>query len=64
MNENNAILVKPDDAGALADGIKKVLDTSELATHIGQVAFENVQKYTWKKRAQRIISFLEQTQSR
>jgi glycosyltransferase involved in cell wall biosynthesis len=54
LDESTAILVKPDDSEALANGIKKALtpDFQKLA----QVAKEKVKSYTWPSRAHNILS--------
>jgi len=54
----NAVLVPPNDPRALAEGIRKLLEDRSLADKIAQKAFEDVQEYTWEKRAQKIIRFL------
>ncbi len=58
LNENNAILVKPNNPETLAKGIKKVLQNPELADKISKQAFEDVKEYTWKKRAKKILEFI------
>ena len=58
LNENNSILVKPDDPEALAEGIRSVLANTELAERIPIQALKDVQNYTWEKRAKKIIEFL------
>ena len=52
-NDDNAIIVKPDDPDVLSLAIKKVLagDYSQQAKQ----AFADVQYYTWDKRAERIL---------
>ena len=59
LNENNAILVKPDDPEGLARGIKEALDDKELTKEIADQAFQDVEEYTWKRRVERIIEFIE-----
>lgn len=59
LNENNAVLVKPDSPKDLAEGVKKVLETSELAEKISNQAFSDVQNYTWQKRAEKILDFIK-----
>ncbi len=55
LNETNAILVEPDNARALADGIKSVLDNNDLAEKITRQAYVDVQSHTWRKRAEMIL---------
>ncbi|MEK7482514.1 MAG: glycosyltransferase [Patescibacteria group bacterium] len=57
LNGNNAVLVKPDDALALAQGIKAILENTPLAQQISQAAFQDVQQCTWQSRAQKIVQF-------
>ena len=59
LNETNAILVIPNDALALAEGIQNVLSDPRLADIISQNAFEDVQKYSWQKRAVNIVTFIQ-----
>lgn len=59
LNESNAILVKPDDPDSLAEGIKKVLENPELAEKISAKAFQDVQQYTWQKRAEKVLNFIQ-----
>ena len=59
LSENNSILVEPDNPQALAEGIKKVLDDKELSQRISQQAYTDVKKYTWDKRAQKILNFVK-----
>jgi len=60
LNEKNSILVKPDDAEALASGIKKALGDITLSDQISRTAFEDVKKYTWGKRAVKIHDYIIQ----
>ena len=59
LNENNSLLVKPDDASALADGLKTVLSDEPLAARIAQKSFEDVKKYSWESRAENILNFIK-----
>jgi glycosyltransferase involved in cell wall biosynthesis len=54
----NAVLVEPDDPKALAEGIECTLSDAELAVHISRQAREDVEKYTWEKRAVNITAFM------
>ena len=56
LNENNSILVEPDDAVALSRGIARVLADQELSTSLVQVGLQLVQKYSWENRVKLIIS--------
>ncbi len=59
LNEDNAVLVEPDNSKALAKGIKKVLEDESLAERISIQAYQDVQQYTWQRRAERILEFIE-----
>ena len=51
-------MVEPDNQKALADGIKRALEDKELADKISKQAYSDVKNYTWKKRAEGIINFI------
>ena len=56
LNEANAVLVKPDDPKALAEGVKRVLAADRLADRLARQALADVHNYTWQKRAEKIIN--------
>jgi len=58
LNENNAILVRPDDPRVLAEGIQKALKNKDLSGIISQKAYSDVREYTWQKRAKNILDFI------
>ncbi len=58
LDEHNSVLVKPDDAQALAEGIKKILGNPITADLMSEAAFRDVKQYTWEKRAEHILEFL------
>ena len=58
LNQDNAVLVEPDNPKALAEGIRKILNNSELANKISNQAHQDVQKYTWDNRAKKISEFI------
>lgn len=58
LNKHNAVLVRPGDAESLVGGIIKALDGGPDIKDMVKQAFEDVQEYTWEKRAQRILHFL------
>lgn len=58
LDDQNAVLVEPDNPKALADGIKRVLQNQELADKIADKAYRDGQQYTWQKRAERILAFI------
>ena len=59
LNENNSILVAPEDPVALAEGIKKAVnkDTSKLAAK----AKEDVLAYSWTERAGRVSRLMAES---
>ena len=58
LDERNAILVEPGNPEALAEGIKRVLTDEEFAKELAKKAYEDVQEYSWGKRAERILGFI------
>lgn len=60
LNKNNALLVEADNPRALSDGIKKILINQDLSDKIILQASRDVQNYTWEKRAEKIIKFINQ----
>lgn len=59
LNRENAVLVSPDDSSALADGIKNLIGNESFKMSISKKAFDDVQNYTWQKRAEKIINFIK-----
>jgi glycosyltransferase involved in cell wall biosynthesis len=59
LNNNNAIIVKPDNPEDLARGIKIALENKELADKISTQAFRDINKYTWEKRTGDILDFIK-----
>ena len=59
LNETNAVLVEPDNPGAMALGIKTILAHADLAAKLAAQGYEDVQSHTWQKRARGIIEFLK-----
>lgn len=55
LNENNAVLVEPNNPEALAAGVKQLLADGQLAERLARQALAEVHNYTWQKRAERII---------
>lgn len=58
LNEQNARLVTPDDAEALAIGIRSVAEDTKLTAAIATQAREDVTAHTWGNRAERVLTFL------
>ncbi len=56
----NALLVPPGDPQALADAIIKIKGNPEYGKKLAERAYRDVsEKYTWKTRAEKIISFIQ-----
>ncbi len=58
LDESTAYLVSPDDAKALAVGIRTALAHSDEAKARAKAAREKVENYTWRSRAERILASL------
>lgn len=58
-HRENAVLAEPGDSGSLADSIGHLLDTPQLAKQIAATATDQVEQYTWERRAERITTFTE-----
>lgn len=58
LNEENAMLVSPDDPQALLRGIQGVLENPAHALARAERALSDSKKYTWDKRAERIIQII------
>lgn len=59
LDEKNAVLVEPDNSGALASSIEKVLQSPDLSGRISAQALRDVQKYSWSNRAKNILWFYQ-----
>lgn len=55
----NCIMFQLNDARSLAKAINSVLSNPTSAEELARAAYETAQKYTWQKRAERIINFIE-----
>lgn len=58
LNEQNAVLVPPDDPKRLAGGIKRVLIEIDLRERLQGASYADSKQYTWEKRAEKIMSFI------
>ena len=56
--DDNAVLVAPGSAPALAAGIRRVLDDTGLAGRIANRALETVADFSWDRRAERLEALL------
>jgi glycosyltransferase involved in cell wall biosynthesis len=58
LNEQNSILYPADSLDGLIERIERLTGDRELLRRIGHQAKKDVEKYTWSKRAGRILSYL------
>jgi glycosyltransferase involved in cell wall biosynthesis len=56
---DTAVLVAPGDPGALARGIRRVLDDAGLAGRLARGAFVAAAEYSWDRRAERLERLIE-----
>ncbi len=59
LNNENSFLVTPGNAKELADKISYIFENEEEAKNKAAKALDDVQNYTWRKRAEKIISYLQ-----
>jgi len=59
LNHKNSFLVEPQNPKKLAEKIIFVFKNKKLAQQVAERAFQDVQNYTWEKRAQKIINLLQ-----
>ena len=59
LNNSNSVLVSPGSSSELGSAIIKVLEDAEFSKNISKQALTDVEKYTWQKRARKILSFIE-----
>jgi glycosyltransferase involved in cell wall biosynthesis len=57
-DEKNALLFRADDAHSLASGIERLRTDAQLADSLARAAASDVARYTWEKRATRILDFI------
>ncbi|MFA6254125.1 MAG: glycosyltransferase family 4 protein [Candidatus Paceibacterota bacterium] len=57
LNEGNSILVKPNNASDLAQGISRLLGDPDLSQGLSRSGLETAKLNTWTKRALNIINF-------
>jgi glycosyltransferase involved in cell wall biosynthesis len=55
----SAVLVRPGDPAALADGIRTLLDDRVLAQRLATAARKRVMTFSWSERARQLLGFLE-----
>ena len=59
QHDYNALLFQERDAADLAAKVKKLLHDAELAESLARTAWKQVQDFTWEKRAQKILGFIQ-----
>ena len=59
-DNENALLVSPNDPFTLANGIESILSDPEKGTRLANRAFADVHEYTWAKRAEKILNFISE----
>ncbi len=58
LNNETAVFFEPDNPKDLARSIKNIVSNKEEAKRRTQLALETSQQFTWKKRAEKILSFM------
>ncbi|MEX0998930.1 MAG: glycosyltransferase family 4 protein [Thermodesulfobacteriota bacterium] len=58
LNEDNACFFQPDDEKDLAGSILSLLDDPDVGYKLGSQARRDVEEYTWTRRGQRILAFI------
>lgn len=58
LDTDMAELIMPDDVKSLVDGIRTALENVELSKRRVEKAYDEVLRYTWDKRAEKILSFV------
>jgi glycosyltransferase involved in cell wall biosynthesis len=56
-DRENALLAEPDEPHSFKEAIFNLLENPILANDIAECAFQEVQNFTWDKRAERILQF-------
>jgi len=58
LSDSNSLICKPGDSKDLAEKIKLLLDNQSLGEELASQASEDAEKYTWSRRAERIMGFI------
>lgn len=58
LNQENAVLIKPDDLESLIMGIEELVQDLNKGARISSQALQDVKKYEWEKRAEKILNFI------
>lgn len=59
QDNRNGVLVAPDNAKALSSAIRLLLDNDTFAERLACQAYQDVQGYTWLKRANRVLTHFQ-----
>ena len=59
LNNGNSVLVEPDNSKKMAENIMLILQNSLLSDKISKQSYNDVQKYSWSKRANSIVNFIK-----
>lgn len=59
LDERNALFFAPDNPELLSQAVKEIFNNPELAQSLSAKALEDVQHYTWEKRAEKIAEFIQ-----
>lgn len=59
LNDSNAKIIMPENNEELARAVAELLEDNNLANQLADQAKNDVQEYTWEKRAARIINFVK-----
>jgi len=63
-DQEDAILVEPDEPKAFANAITSLLNDDDLANAIAERAYQEVKEFTWERRTERILRFAEERMTR
>lgn len=61
LNKENSLICNPDDYEDLAEKINTLLEDNVLAKRISSQALVDVKNYTWRKRSEGIIEFINES---
>jgi len=59
LNETNSVIVEANDVESLVTGITKLYNNQILTKIISQKALVDVRQYSWEKRAEKVLQFME-----
>ncbi len=59
QDQQNSLLCNPDDKQDLSEKINKIINNKELGKKLAIQALQEVKKYSWKKRVEKILEFIK-----